>query len=45
MSAMGHTKLTDTSNGYRALRVRMLDDVAIASSSRSTRRPSSSSSP
>ena len=28
MSAMGHTKLTDTSNGYRALRVCMLDDVA-----------------
>ena len=25
---MGHTKLTDTSNGYRALRVSMLDDVA-----------------
>ena len=28
MSAMGHTRLTDTSNGYRALRVSMLDDVA-----------------
>ena len=28
ISAMGHTKLTDTSNGYRALRVSMLDDVA-----------------
>jgi glycosyltransferase involved in cell wall biosynthesis len=28
MSAMGGTKLTDTSNGYRALRVTMLDDVA-----------------
>jgi glycosyltransferase involved in cell wall biosynthesis len=28
MSIMGHTKLTDTSNGYRALRVSMLDDVA-----------------
>jgi glycosyltransferase involved in cell wall biosynthesis len=28
MSAMGHTRLTDTSNGYRALRVGMLDDVA-----------------
>jgi glycosyltransferase involved in cell wall biosynthesis len=28
MSVMGHTKLTDTSNGYRALRVSMLDDVA-----------------
>jgi len=28
MSAMGHTKLTDTSNGYRALRVSLLDDVA-----------------
>jgi glycosyltransferase involved in cell wall biosynthesis len=28
MSAMGRTKLTDTSNGYRALRVSMLDDVA-----------------
>jgi glycosyltransferase involved in cell wall biosynthesis len=28
MSAMGHTKLTDTSNGYRALRVSMLEDVA-----------------
>jgi hypothetical protein len=27
MSAMGGTKLTDTSNGYRALRVLMLDDV------------------
>jgi glycosyltransferase involved in cell wall biosynthesis len=27
MSAMGGTKLTDTSNGYRALRVTMLDDV------------------
>jgi len=28
MSGMGRTKLTDTSNGYRALRVTMLDDVA-----------------
>jgi glycosyltransferase involved in cell wall biosynthesis len=28
MSAMGRVKLTDTSNGYRALRVSMLDDVA-----------------
>jgi glycosyltransferase involved in cell wall biosynthesis len=28
MSVMGHTKLTDTSNGYRALRVSMLEDVA-----------------
>ena len=28
MSAMGRTKLTDTSNGYRALRVSMLDDIA-----------------
>ena len=28
VSAMGHTKLTDTSNGYRALRVSLLDDVA-----------------
>jgi glycosyltransferase involved in cell wall biosynthesis len=28
MSAMGHTKLTDTSNGYRALRVSMLEDVS-----------------
>jgi glycosyltransferase involved in cell wall biosynthesis len=28
MSGMGRTKLTDTSNGYRALRVSMLDDVA-----------------
>jgi glycosyltransferase involved in cell wall biosynthesis len=28
MSAMGRTRLTDTSNGYRALRVSMLDDVA-----------------
>jgi glycosyltransferase involved in cell wall biosynthesis len=28
MSFMGHTKLTDTSNGYRALRVSMLDDIA-----------------
>ncbi len=28
MSVMGHAKLTDTSNGYRALRVSMLDDVA-----------------
>jgi glycosyltransferase involved in cell wall biosynthesis len=27
MSALGGTKLTDTSNGYRALRVLMLDDV------------------
>ena len=27
MSAMGGTKLTDTSNGYRALRSLMLDDV------------------
>jgi glycosyltransferase involved in cell wall biosynthesis len=27
MSAMGGTKLTDTSNGYRALSVLMLDDV------------------
>ena len=28
VSLLGHTKLTDTSNGYRALRVSMLDDVA-----------------
>jgi glycosyltransferase involved in cell wall biosynthesis len=28
MSAMGRTHLTDTSNGYRALRVSMLEDVA-----------------
>jgi glycosyltransferase involved in cell wall biosynthesis len=28
MSVMGHTKLTDTSNGYRALRASMLDDIA-----------------
>jgi hypothetical protein len=28
LSAIGRTKLTDTSNGYRALRVRMLDDIA-----------------
>jgi glycosyltransferase involved in cell wall biosynthesis len=28
MSGMGRTKLTDTSNGYRALRVSMLDDIA-----------------
>lgn len=28
ISAMGETKLTDTSNGYRALRVLMLEDVA-----------------
>ncbi len=28
MSVMGHTRLTDTSNGYRALRVSMLDDIA-----------------
>ena len=28
LSAMEHTKLTDTSNGYRALRVSMLEDVA-----------------
>jgi glycosyltransferase involved in cell wall biosynthesis len=28
LSALGHTKLTDTSNGYRALRVALLDDVA-----------------
>jgi glycosyltransferase involved in cell wall biosynthesis len=28
LSAMGHTKLTDTSNGYRALRASMLDDIA-----------------
>jgi glycosyltransferase involved in cell wall biosynthesis len=28
MSAMGRTKLTDTSNGYRALRVSMLEDIA-----------------
>jgi glycosyltransferase involved in cell wall biosynthesis len=27
MSALGGTRLTDTSNGYRALRVAMLDDV------------------
>lgn len=27
LSAIGRTKLTDTSNGYRALRVTMLDDV------------------
>jgi glycosyltransferase involved in cell wall biosynthesis len=28
MSALGGTRLTDTSNGYRALRTLMLDDVA-----------------
>jgi glycosyltransferase involved in cell wall biosynthesis len=28
LSAIGRTRLTDTSNGYRALRVRMLDDIA-----------------
>jgi glycosyltransferase involved in cell wall biosynthesis len=28
LSAMGHTRLTDTSNGYRALRASMLDDIA-----------------
>ena len=28
ISAMGRTKLTDTSNGYRAFRVSMLDDIA-----------------
>jgi glycosyltransferase involved in cell wall biosynthesis len=28
LSTIGHTKLTDTSNGYRALRVSMLDDIA-----------------
>ena len=28
LSAIGGTKLTDTSNGYRALRVSMLDDIA-----------------
>lgn len=28
LSAMGRIKLTDTSNGYRALRVSMLEDVA-----------------
>jgi glycosyltransferase involved in cell wall biosynthesis len=28
LSAIGHTKLTDTSNGYRAMRVSMLDDIA-----------------
>jgi glycosyltransferase involved in cell wall biosynthesis len=28
LSLMGRTKLTDTSNGYRALRVSMLDDIA-----------------
>jgi glycosyltransferase involved in cell wall biosynthesis len=28
MSAMGRIKLTDTSNGFRALRVSLLDDVA-----------------
>jgi glycosyltransferase involved in cell wall biosynthesis len=28
ISALGGTKLTDTSNGYRALRATMLDDVA-----------------
>ena len=28
LSAIGRTKLTDTSNGYRALRVSMLDDIA-----------------
>jgi glycosyltransferase involved in cell wall biosynthesis len=27
LSRIGHTKLTDTSNGYRALRVTMLEDV------------------
>ena len=27
MSAMGGARLTDTSSGYRALRVQMLDDV------------------
>jgi len=28
MSALGGTRLTDTSNGYRALRTLMLEDVA-----------------
>jgi glycosyltransferase involved in cell wall biosynthesis len=28
LSLIGRTKLTDTSNGYRALRVSMLDDIA-----------------
>jgi glycosyltransferase involved in cell wall biosynthesis len=28
MSALGRTKLTDTSNGYRALRISLLEDVA-----------------
>ena len=28
LSAIGRTRLTDTSNGYRALRVSMLDDIA-----------------
>ena len=28
LSTIGHTKLTDTSNGYRAMRVSMLDDIA-----------------
>ena len=28
LSTIGRTKLTDTSNGYRALRVSMLDDIA-----------------
>ncbi len=28
VNRIGHTRLTDTSNGYRALRVTMLDDVA-----------------
>ena len=28
LSTIGHTELTDTSNGYRAMRVAMLDDIA-----------------
>lgn len=28
LSALGRTKLTDTSNGYRAIRVEVLDDIA-----------------
>jgi glycosyltransferase involved in cell wall biosynthesis len=28
LSTIGHTRLTDTSNGYRAMRASMLDDIA-----------------
>ena len=40
MNRLTGSHLTDTSNGYRALRATMLSDVVAASSRTSTRRPS-----